>query len=75
MKSKKMSIQTTTTISVPANTKIISNGEFLTLSRKVGSTYSLFTCPIEEVNSHDYNDDNIWMEFTKQELKKIIDAT
>jgi hypothetical protein len=72
MKSKDLVIKTTTSISVPTNTNIITNGEFLTLSRKKGNTYSLFTCPIEEVNSHDYSDENIWMDFTKDELKQII---
>lgn len=72
MAHKKMTIQTTTKITVPAGTKLISNGEFLTLARKSGNVFKLFTCPIEEVNSHDYLDDMLWMDFTKTELKKII---
>lgn len=66
-------IQTTVELSVPKGTKVISNDEFITLSRKQpNNTFTLFTCPTDEINIHDLHDEGIWMSFTKQELETIL---
>jgi hypothetical protein len=69
--SKKLTISVSHEIEMPAGTKVISNGEWVTLARKLRSTVRVFTCLSEDISSYDLFDDDTWTQFTKEELKKL----
>lgn len=69
----KLKIQTTLQITAPKGTKMITNGEWITLSRKIREgVIAIFTCPVEEISKHDLYDEQVWIRITKAELNKIV---
>ena len=72
----KIKILTSRELFVPPRTSIITNAEFITLSRnkpKNNGIILLFTCCKEDIDSYDLMDEAIWTEYTLKELKKIIE--
>lgn len=65
-------LPSTLEFSAPAGTKVITNGEWLTLARKKDGKYFLFTCLASQIYDYDLNDELNWTPFTKKELAAII---
>jgi hypothetical protein len=68
---KNLELQTTLKISVPPGTNVIRNDYWITLARKKGDVIYAFTCPTTDINNYDLNEDKIWVQFNKFELKKM----
>jgi hypothetical protein len=61
-------------VPAPSGTKVIANDDFITLARKntKKDTFKLFTCRKEEIHLFDLNQEDNWMDFTRDELKKVL---
>lgn len=69
--SKKLTISVSHEIEVPSGTKIIRNDDYVTLAKKKGNIISVFTCSSQDISSYDLNEEDVWTEFSKEELKKL----
>lgn len=71
MANKKLAVTVSHDLEIPAGIKIITNDDFVTLAKKKGNTVEVLTMASEDIRIEDILDENSWIEFTIDELKKL----
>lgn len=72
MKLKKLKLKTEIEIHVPAGTKVIASNDWITLARKSRGIYYILTCPSEDINSENPEEEKSYVAFRKRELQAIL---
>ena len=69
----KLDINRKITLGVPSRTKIITNNEFITLAYKQSkNVICTFTCPVENIQDHEWQNENNWTQLDKWELQDML---